>query len=217
MKDKDVFGRYYVTTLKFSTAADVLGNVGSNDKELVSQTASVVASWGEDEDSGQLWFNVVAFDEANLTAVRKYALFMDENVGYDIITPKQQLRFDAQSAADVRILTEPFDNENARRIAILKDINKNFNADTHEVILEDADLSSGVWMTKHVFATILTKLDRSPALASRLPFEEGMAFDHLNLGAGRIRMLIRDDIVTVKIKVGESSKGFEDQPDVKNM
>ena len=85
------------------------------------------------------------------------------------------------------------------------------------VLLEDADLSSGVWMVKHVFATILTKLDRSPALASRLPLEEGMAFDHLNLGPGRIRMLIRDDIVTVKIKVGESSEGFANQPDVKNM
>jgi hypothetical protein len=217
MKDKDVFGRYYVTTLKFSTAADVLGTAVIGDKELVTQTSSVVASWGQEQDGQKLWFNIVAFDENKLTAARKYALMIDESTGIHVITPNRSFRFDAQSAASVRLLTEPFDNENARSIAILKALSEDFNADTGQVRLDGADLRSGVMLTKHVFATILTKLDQSPALASRLPFEGGMEFDHLNLGSGRVRMLIRDDIVTLKIKVGEDAKRFENQPDVRNM
>lgn len=217
MKDRDVLGRYNVTTLKVTTAADVLGSVGSKDEELVCHTASVVASWGQDEDAEMLWFNVVAFDEDHLTAMRKYALLIKETGGASLMGLKPQFRFDGQSAGNIQLLTEPYENENVRMIAILKDIHSSFKGDTKQVVLEDGDLTSGVWLAKHVFATILTKLDMSPALASRLSSEYGMAFDHMTLGPGRIRMLIRDDVVTVKIKVGENSAGFESHTDVKKM
>lgn len=215
-QDKQVFGRYYLTTLKFSNSADVLGTY-SNNKELVSQSDSVVASWGQNDDIDAIWFNVVAFDEEKLTAARKYALLVEENTEPYVIVKKHKFRFDSQTVLSSRLLAEPFDNENARSIAILKNLSANFNNDTSQIIFDSADLRSATMLTKHVFATILTKLDQSPGLAAQLPREAGMEFDHLNLGPGRIRMVITDDILTVKIKVGEASKGFEDQPDVKNM
>ena len=220
-RDNQIFGRYYMTTLKFSTSADVLSafnaQTAPNMNALVSQSPSVIGGWGQDTEKDKLWFNVVAFDEEKLTAARKYAMLLEENSQPYVIIKKHEFRFDSQSVVSSRLLAEPFDNENARNIAILKNLSENFNRDSGQLIFDSADLRSAAMLTKHVFATILTKLDQSPALAANLPLEAGMEFDHLNLGGGRIRMVIADDILTVKIKIGEISKGFENQPDVKNM
>lgn len=217
MKDRDVFGRYYVTTLKVSTSADVLETVAANNKELISQSPNVVASWGQQNNAEKLWFNMVAFEQEKSTAARKYALLVDENAGSYIVTPKRRLRFDAASVVDKDLLTDAFGSENARSIAVLKAVRESFVNDARQVTLDGDDLRSAVMVTQHVFASILTQLDKSPALASRLAQEDGMSFDEINLGKGRIRMLIRDDVATVKVRIGEGIEGFKNEPDVKNM
>ncbi len=72
-------------------------------------------------------------------------------------------------------------------------------------------------LMKHVFNTVLRKLEDSPASAVRLAGAAGMELDHMNLGKGHIRMVRRGDIVSVKIKIGQAAEGFQNQPDVKNM
>ncbi len=215
--DSKVFGRYYLTTLKFSTSADVLNVVADNEKELLSQSQSVIASYGQKKDAAELWFNMVAFDEARLTAVRKYAFLVDESSGLYIVTKKRSLRFDARAVVDAKVMAEPFENENARNIAILRDVSDKFRGDIGQLTFDSVDLNSAAILTKNVFNTILVKLDSSPALAVRLAGEAGMEFDHMTLGKGHVRMMRQDDIVSVKIKIGQAAKGFKNQSDVKNM
>ncbi len=217
IKDRDVFGRYYLTTLRFSTSADTLSVIADNEKELLSQSQSVVASYGQKKDAAELWFNMVAFDEAKFTAVRKYAFLVDESTGPFVIAKKRKLRFDARSVVDARVMAEPFDNENARNIAILTDLSGKFSDDISQLTFDSTDLQSAAMLMKHVFNTVLRKLDDSPAAAVRLAGEAGMEFDHMNLGKGHIRMVRSNDIVSIKIKIGGAAKGFQDQPDVKNM
>jgi len=217
ISDREVFGRYYLTTLKFSTPADVLSTISAGDKELLSQSQSVIASYGQEEDAEELWFNMVAFDEAKLTAVRKYALLVDESTGSYVVSRKRTLRFDAQAVVDAKLLAEPFDNENARSIAILKEIRDRFKDDISQLTFDSADLRSAAMLTQHVFNTIVGRLEASPAAAARLPGEAGMEFDHMNFGRGHIRMVRQGDIVSIKIKIGQAAKEFEEQPDVKNM
>ncbi|RKY08754.1 MAG: hypothetical protein DRP66_03840 [Planctomycetota bacterium] len=215
--DSDVFGRYYLTTLKFSTSADVLNVIADNEKELLSQSQSVIASYGQEEDAEELWFNMVAFDEAMLTAVRKYAFLVDESTGPYVIARKRKLRFDARVVVDPKVMAEPFENENARSIAILRDVSSKFSDDIGQLTFDSADLNSAAMLTKHIFNTILVKLDNSPAPAVRLAGAAGMEFDHMNLGKGNVRMVRQGDIVSIKIKIGQAAKKFEKQPDVKNM
>ncbi len=215
--DRDVFGRYYLTTLKFSTSADVLNVIADNEKELLSQSQSVIASYGQEEDAEELWFNMVAFDEAELAAVRKYAFLVDESTGPYVMARKRKLRFDARAVVDAKVMAEPFENENARSIAILRDVRDKFSNDIGQLTFDSADLNSAAMLIKHVFDTILVKLDSSPAAAARLAGEAGMEFDHMNLGKGHVRMVRQGDIVSVKIKIGQAAKRFEKQPDVKNM
>ena len=78
-------------------------------------------------------------------------------------------------------------------------------------------LRSSSMMVKQALNTILVQLDQSPALAARLSGPKGMSFDHMTLGPGRIRMVVIEDIVKVKIKVGKDWFGrqkFEEHLDV---
>ena len=75
----EIFERYYLTTLNISDSSSVMSAIRDDDEaELLSQSESVVASWGQKEEMAILWFNAVAFDEDELTAVRKYAFVTDE-------------------------------------------------------------------------------------------------------------------------------------------
>ena len=215
--DSRIFGRYYLTTLKFSTSADVLNVVADNEKELLSQSQSVIASYGQEKNAEELWFNMVAFDDVRLTAVRKYAFLVDESTGLYVVTKKRKLRFDARVVVDAKVMAEPFENENARSIAILRDVSDKFSDDIGQLTFDSVDLNSAAILTKNIFNTILVKLDNSPALAVRLAGEAGMEFDHMNLGKGHVRMMRQGDIVSVKIKIGQAAKSFEKQSDVKNM
>ncbi len=215
--DREVFGRYYLTTLKFSTSADVLNVIADNEKELLSQSQSVIASYGQKKYAEELWFNMVAFDEARLTAVRKYAFLVDESTGLYVMARKRKLRFDARAVVDAKIMAEPFENENARSIAILRDVSDKFSDDIGQLTFDSADLKSAAMLTKHIFNTILRKLKDSPATAARLAGEAGMEFDHMNLGKGNVRMIRQGNMVSIKIKIGQAAKKFEEQPDVKNM
>ena len=215
--DSKVFGRYYLTTLKFSTSADVLNVIADDEKELLSQSQSVIASYGQKKDAQELWFNMVAFDEASLKAVRKYAFLVDESSGLYIVTKKRTLRFDARAVVDAKLMAEPFENENAHNIAILRDVSDKFHDDIGQLTFDSVDLNSAAMLTMNIFNTALVKLDNSPALATRLAREAGMEFDHMNFGKGNIRMIRQGDIVSIKIKIGQAAKGFEKQSDVKNM
>ena len=225
-REESVFDRYYVTMLKFTSSSDILGMIHEDtEKEILSQTESVIASWGEKEDGKQFWFNIVSFDEEELTAIRKYAFLVDEKTasGWFVLPsygPSTRLRFDAAAVIDAEVLDEPYPNENVKKIAILRNLASDFKDDIGQLTAEGKALSSSAMMIKQAINAILTKLDESPALAIRLAEPAGLSFDHMTIGKSRVRMLIEDDIVKLKIKCGKDwflIKKFEEHLDVINM
>lgn len=218
--DEEVFGRYYLTTLKLSKSADILGIIRNDETELLSQSENVIASWGQKKNDSILWFNMIAFDQDDLTAARKYCLAVDEKVKGYYVRPIQKFRFDAQTVLGEDILNALYAGENERRIAVLQNVLENFKSDSKQITFDSSTLNSAALMVNQALHGILYKLDASPALAANLDRYEGLEFDHMTLGIGRIRMLIENDIVKVKIKVGRdwfNQQNFEDHPDVENM
>ena len=71
-----VFAKYYATDLEWSTSADVLSYLQNPETELLSQSERVAASWGDRDDGQTHWFNLVAFDDEEMTAERKYAFVL---------------------------------------------------------------------------------------------------------------------------------------------
>jgi hypothetical protein len=224
-REESVFNRYYVTMLKFTSSSDILGMIHEGEEEILSQSESVVASWGEKEDGKQFWFNIVSFDEEELKAIRKYAFLVDEKTasGWFVLPkygPSTRLRFDAQAVVDAEVLDEPYPNDNFKKIAILRDLAAGFSDDIGQLTAEGRTLRSSSMMIKQAVNAVLTKLDISPALAIRLAEPAGLSFDHMTIGKSKVRMLIEDDIVKLKIKCGKDwflFKKFEEHLDVINM
>jgi len=213
-----VFDRYYSTTLKLSTSADVLAMVQELETELLSQSESVVAAWGvEDKNDRTHWFNMVAFDEEQMNAVRKYGFILEERHWGWNIAPAPALRLDAEMVMDAEVLEAAYAGNNEKQIEIIRRAKELFGRDALELTFDSRSLRNSTDMVKQAFKSILVKLGHSPAYAVKLPLFEGMAFDHPTLGESRIRMLIEGDIVRIKIKCSKhwfSKEPFEEHDDV---
>lgn len=224
-----VFDRYYATTLKMSTSADVLGML-QDETEYLSQSESVVASWGKAESKDRThWFNMVAFDEDAMTAVRKYGFILEETTWGLNRTPLPALRFDGEIVMPAEVLDEAYPSANAKLLALLTTTREMFQDDAAEISFDSDVFRSSMMMVQQALNAVINRLTQSPAYAVKMPELEGMEFVHPTLGESRIRMVIEDDIVKVKIKAGKwwfiegpaelpwIEKPFEEHEDVQHM
>ncbi|UCF43159.1 MAG: hypothetical protein JSV99_11370 [Planctomycetota bacterium] len=209
--DEELAASYHQTRLKESSSADVLTTIHRPEYEVLSQSKSVAASAGQKKKGYQMWFNMVAFDENRATAERKYFFVVDERGKDFLFGPKRSLQFDCQTVLESDILDEPYANENARRIAMLQQLLKNFRADIDELAQDNKTLDICGMLVNQTLQTVLQKLEASPSLASKLSAAEGMDFDHITLGKGRISMMsVTDEIMNVNVGIGSLRWTFED-------
>ena len=204
--DDEVGRVYYQTKLKESTSADVLSQIHIPKQELLSQSKSVVASYGQKKKGYKRWFKMVAFDEDQLTAQRKYLFIEDERPKVLFVEPWEELAFDCEQVLTPEVLGKPYANENARRIEILRWMLKSFRKDVDEVSEDNKELEVCGALVNQAIETVLVKLDSVPAQAIRLNEKRGIKFEHINFDKGRIQMVIKDDIAIVKIRLGSHVK-----------
>jgi hypothetical protein len=218
---KSIESRYYRTVLKQSTSSEVLSYIQDPNVEHLSQSASVVASWADVNKTRTHWFDMVVFDEEKLTAVRKYGFTMADYRGWNT-APRPHIQLDMEAVIDSQTLNATYASQNQMRIEIIKKLKTMFFDDSQAISYESATLRNSSMVVTQVLNTLMTKLNASPGLAEDLSRLEGLEFDVMNIGKGTVRMLIKDDIVKLKIKAGyvwylQPGKGFKDYEDVKNM
>jgi hypothetical protein len=201
---------YNQIKLKESTSADVLTAITKPKDELLSQSKSVVASQGMKKKGHKLWLNMVAFDENEPTAKRKYFFVVDEKAENVLLWAKRKLIFDSEMVLDAKVLNEPYANENARRIAILKRVTEDVRQDVAEVATDNKKIGICGMLINQTLGTVLQRLEESPALASKLSDPNGFGFDHITIGKGTIVMSITDDIADVKVRAGDFVWSSED-------
>ncbi len=204
--DAQIYAAYEAIQLKTSTSADVLATIGRAKNELVSQSKSVVVSAGEKKAGRKVWLTMVGFDENELVARRKYVLIADERPKRLFVEPWEGLSLDCQAVLDSKVLDEPYANENARRIAILKNILETTRKDVKEVAPDNKTIEVGGMMVNQAIEAALVKLDASPALAARLSDEFGLEFQHPSFNRGRLRLVIEGDIATIKLWLGSATQ-----------
>lgn len=205
--DKDLSAVYDQSTIKKSLTLDVLPKIES-ETELLSQSDSVVASLGRGGDGYKTWFTLITFHEFELSVIRKYFFVVDEEVE-QMFRKGRGLRFDCEMLLDNKALEEIRAAKELRQIAVLRRVFANLDSDVAE-LGGDADTPSqnnkmldiSVLLIKQIFDTILRGLDRSPVLATRISDPEGIEFDHINFGRGKIRVWAEGDIAVVKIRIG---------------
>jgi hypothetical protein len=201
---------YNQIRLKESSSADVLTAI-TRPEELLSQSKSVVASQGMKKKGRKLWLTMVAFDENESTAKRKSFFVVDEKAESVLFFwPKRRLDYDTEMVLDTKVLNEPYANDNARRIAILKQVLENSRRDVKEVAIDNKVIGICGALINQTLTTVLQRLEESPVLASRLSNPEGFAFDHITIGKGTIVMNVTEDVVDVKVRAGSFVWSTED-------
>jgi len=201
---------YNQTELKESTSADVLAAIAKPESELLSQSKSVVASQGMKKKGHKLWLTMIAFDENELTAKRKCFFVVDEKAENLLFWAKRRLSFDIATVLEAEVLDEPYANENARRIAILKRVLEDIRHDVDEVTPDNKTIGICGALINQTLTTVLQRLEELPVLASKLSNKNGLSFDHITIGKGTIVMSITDDIADVKVRSGSFVWSTED-------
>ena len=182
---------------------------GFAEAELISHSDNVVVSLGQSKDGYKSWFNMVTFQENELNAVRKYFFFVDDKARSFELSPSRGLSFDCEMVIGEEMLSEPGTAENARRIAMLRNVLDNFHKDIAELRddteapdQENKMLDICRMLINQAFEVVLRELDSSPVLATRLSQAGGVEFDHINFDKGKIQMVVGGNIVRVKIRLG---------------
>jgi hypothetical protein len=201
--DQTRFFSYNQTVLGQTTSADELSYMQMSLTTLVSQSDTVIASWGEEKKGYQEWLNLVAFDEEKTTAVRKYFFFVDEKAHHiPFMNPKWTARFDSELQLDKAVLEKPYADQKVRSIAILKEIQKVFGDDIAKVSSDNKMLGICQMVVNESFGQIQAKLADSPEWASKLDTPEGMQFDHRSYDTGTVRLHEQDGVVIITIQTG---------------
>jgi len=213
--DARIASSFNQTVLKKSTSADVLSTIHNPKYELLSQSESILASGGEKKKGRKKWLNMVTFDENELYAKRKYFVVVDEAPSK--VLGRQKCKIDIEMVLETEFLETPYANENARRIAVLRRVLANLAKDAVEVRQDNKTVDICAMVINQTLNTILTKLDSMPARAVKLSELSGLDFDHMSFGPGKIRMLIRDNVVKVKVKIGAITGNFSKHHDVRDM
>jgi hypothetical protein len=200
--DKELSTVYRDTKLGESTSADVLAVIDKPEQGLISQSKSIIAKQGINKKGYKLWFDMVTFNENTSTAIRKSFFVVDEKAESLLIWPKRRLVFDTEMVLEPKVLNEPYANENAKRVAILKQVAEDMRKDVAEVSVDDKRIGICGMLVNQTLGTVLYRLEQSPVLASQLcDPNSGFKFDHLTLGEGKIVMDVNDNIVGVKVKL----------------
>ncbi|MBN1807418.1 MAG: hypothetical protein JW837_19385 [Sedimentisphaerales bacterium] len=205
---------YHLTELRKSTAADVLPMMYMPEYTLLSQSTKVLAAQGTKKKGLKKWFTMVTFDENDLLAKRKYLMIADEKPKVILVQPWAGLRFDCQMILEGEVVEEPYTDENARRIAILKFVRQITHDDLIEVKPDNKEYEISGAMINQALEAVLQDLDESPALAVRLSDMEGLKFEHVTFDRGKIQMTDDGKAVTVKMRLGSFTRGFEKIEDV---
>lgn len=209
---------YYLTVLGETSSADVLESIQNTESEIVSQSQTVIASYGWDEKPEKAWSNMVAFDEEALTASRKYFLkSCDTPTKWFVL--KEKFRFDAEVLLSDAILDEAYANSNDRRIAALEAVRKSYYGDLMQLQNYNTKLINIGLLVNQTLNVVINNFKVNPDFAVTLENAEGMDFDHPTLGEGKIKMMIDDATGTVrlKVKIGTVIDTWLEQEDVKLM
>ena len=222
---------YNKIRLNFTSSLDVLEmfdkpgyELEPGSAEMLSQSDTAAASLGQGKNGYKTWFTMVAFNEKNLTAERKYFYLVDEKAGSlldqiagFLISPTKGLVFDCQMILSTEVLLKPYITQEAKQIAILQQVAEHLRKDADELGRVSSNepgqgnqkLAVSAMLMNQVFKTVLLELEKSPSLAKNLKDTDGVQFDHINFNKGKICMTEEGGIITVKVKLGYFIDKFE--------
>ena len=178
--------------------------------EVLSEGQNTVATTGQSKDGRRTWFNMVVFHEFQLNVIRKAFFIVDEGRTSFGVRSGQGMRFDCQMVLEKEMLEKSYVSENVRKIAILEHVLETLREDVKEIgansdspTQDNKMLGVCGMLVNQALELIVLKLDSSPVLATKLGSIDGIDFDHINFGEGKVRMDVQSDMAAVSFRFGD--------------
>jgi len=178
--------------------------------EVLSEGRNTVATSGQSKDGRRTWFNMVVFHEFKLNVIRKTFFIVDEGRTSFGIQSGRGMRFDCQVVLDKEVLETSYTSENLRKIAILEHVLEELRGDIKEVgaqtdspARDNKMLGVCGMLVNQALELIVLRLDSSPVLATKLGSADGIDFDHITFGKGKVRMDVQSDMAAVSFRFGD--------------
>lgn len=217
---------YHETSLEHSNSLSLLrrmkavqAQVDSKkvERQIVTQSATVIAASGRSRKGGKNWFTLVAFDKYSNTALRKYFFYMDEKAGVSPTGPKRYLIpartvlvFDTEIQI-TDVLASPHVSEEQRKISVVKYLAQQLQRDIKQLSeegdrMQGADIVgvNGMFMNQ-VLRDALNELRKFPVLTRQLHSTEGVEFENMNLESGRLQLEISGNYAFARVELGYPS------------
>jgi hypothetical protein len=210
-----LFWSYNQTKIGQTNSAQELTYIQMSQMTLLSKSDTVIASWGQAKDGYQQWLNVTVFDEATGLTVRKYFFFVDEKAHHiPFLHPKWTTQFNGQLIMDKAVLEKPYASQNARSIAIVKEVQKQFADDIAKVSGDNKNIATCQMVVNESFEQLQLLFADSPEWASKLDTPEGVTFDHRSHDKGTIHLRETNGIIDIAIQTGSQPtiKGKQPNP-----
>ena len=150
-----------------------------------------------------------------MTARRKYFFCVDERAttaptarGQRLFPPRKGLIFDAELVLSPEIQTTPYATEEARQLAIVNWLMERFAHDVRSLVGTSGEstqanelVSLAGMMMNQTFEGLRIELDKSPGLARSLTGSKGVAFPHISMNEGRLRLTTAAGVTTATLRV----------------
>ena len=217
---------YHRVVLKRSSTLDVLQLIRATQmavdanqvgRQLVSQSDTLVAASGRSKDLQKSWFSLFAFDQQDMTALRKYFFCLEEHTYRSptqptkyLFPPRRTLVFDSQIELPEEILQNNYPSRQVRDIALLRYLAATLRSDIRPMDGSSRASSNGNQILavcgmfmNNVFRDALVQLDASPSLAADMG-RTGMVFNQMLLNEGRIQMYVaaNSDVLVTRVEMG---------------
>jgi hypothetical protein len=201
--DPTLFWSYNKTKLGKTNSAEELTYIAMSQTTLLSKSDTVIAAWGQANDGYQEWLNVTVFDEATGLTVRKYFFFVDEKAQHiPFLHPEWTTQFNSQLTVDKAVLEKPYASQNARSIAVIKEIQRQFADDIAKVSSDNKNIAMCQMVVNESFEQLQLLFTDSPEWASKLDTPEGVTFSHRSHDKGTIHLREIDGITEIAIQTG---------------
>ena len=144
-----------------------------------------------------------------MTAQRKYFFVVDEKPKQLFATPWTYVRYNCEMIVDKALADEPYADNNARLIGLLRWGVVRTRRDIDEVASDNKVLAVNGMLINQALEGVITKLENSPAQAEKLVEEDGLLFNHISLDKGKIRLLEENNKVSIRMALGSYVKKFK--------
>lgn len=208
------------TELGVSTSGDVLASMSYLSYpgiEIPTTSQTTVSISGPQDLADRTWMTLISFGEDNLTADGKYFMYVNDKPRGFFHHKVTNARMDIEKVITPSVLTANYPTEEEKNLAVIRDCLKGFNAAARALKTQDRRVRSCTMAGNQLLNERITDYTASPSSMGPITSMTGLAFDTPELGSGRMKMVIKGNIVKLKMVCGPVASDFSQMPEMRAM